>query len=33
VRLFLDDRGKIPYFNDLPADRGKPGMRGLFLVY
>jgi hypothetical protein len=32
VLLFLDYRTRLPYFSGLPADRGKPGMRGLFTV-
>jgi hypothetical protein len=32
VRLFLDYRGTLTYFGGLPADRGKPGMRGLFAI-
>ena len=32
LRLFADYRGKAPYFDSLPADRGKPGMRGFFVV-
>ena len=32
VRLFLDYRGKLPYFGGLPADRGKPGMKGFFAI-
>jgi hypothetical protein len=30
--LFLDYRGKVPYFGGLPADRSKPGMRGDFTI-
>jgi len=30
--LFLDIRGKIPYYAGLAADRNKPGMRGEFLI-
>ena len=30
--LFLDIRGKIPYYPGLAADRNKPGMRGEFLI-
>jgi hypothetical protein len=32
VSLFLDVRARIPYFDDLRADRGKAGMRGVFVV-
>jgi hypothetical protein len=32
VRLFLDRRTRVPYFDNLPADRGKAGMRGLFVI-
>jgi hypothetical protein len=30
--LFLDVRGKIPYYGALPADRNKPGMKGVFMI-
>jgi len=31
--LYLDYRGaKVPYFGNLPADRNKPGMKGMFTV-
>jgi hypothetical protein len=30
--LFLDYRGPLPYFAGLPADRRKPGMRGVFTI-
>jgi len=30
--LFLDYRGPIPYRGGLPADRSKPGMKGIFTV-
>jgi hypothetical protein len=30
--LFLDYRGKLPYFGTLPADRSKPGMKGTFRI-
>jgi hypothetical protein len=30
--LFLDIRGKIPYYSGVAADRNNPGMRGDFLV-
>lgn len=32
VRLFLDFRTRLRYFNALPADRGKSGMRGTFVI-
>jgi uncharacterized cupredoxin-like copper-binding protein len=32
VRIFLDVRARETYFGGLPADRAKPGMRGLFVV-
>jgi hypothetical protein len=32
VKLFLDYRAKVPYFGGLPADRGKSGMRGIFVI-
>jgi hypothetical protein len=32
VPLFLDVRARIPYFDGLPADRGKAGMRGFFVI-
>jgi hypothetical protein len=32
VGLFLDQRARIPYLDNLPADRGKPGMRGFFVI-
>jgi hypothetical protein len=32
VRLFLDVRTRETYFGGLPADRAKPGMRGLFVI-
>jgi hypothetical protein len=32
VPLFLDYRATVQYLNRLPADRGKPGMRGVFVV-
>ena len=32
VPLFLDVRARIPYFDGLPADRGKTGMRGFFVI-
>jgi hypothetical protein len=28
--LFLDIRGKLPYYSGLPADRNNPGMKGIF---
>jgi len=30
---FLDYRGKLPYFGSLPADRSKPGMKGVFTIF
>jgi hypothetical protein len=30
--IFLDVRGRIPYFDGLQADRGKAAMRGFFVV-
>jgi hypothetical protein len=30
---FLDYRGKLPYLAPLPADRTKPGMRGIFTIF
>lgn len=30
--LFLDYRGPLPYSGGLPADRAKPGMKGVFTV-
>jgi hypothetical protein len=32
AQLFLDSRARVPYFNSLRADRGKPGMRGFFVI-
>ena len=32
VPIFLDARARIPYFDGLPADRGKAGMRGVFVI-
>jgi hypothetical protein len=32
VPIFLDVRGRIPYFDRLPADRDKAGMRGFFVI-
>ncbi len=32
ARIFLDRRSRIPYLDSLPADRSKPGMRGLFVI-
>jgi hypothetical protein len=32
VRLFLDQRARVPYFDSLPADRSKPGMKGFFVI-
>lgn len=30
---YLDYRGKLPYFGSLPADRSKPGMKGIFTIF
>jgi hypothetical protein len=30
---YLDYRGKLPYFGSLPADRSKPGMKGVFTIF
>ena len=30
---YLDYRGKLPYLAPLPADRSKPGMRGIFTIF
>jgi hypothetical protein len=30
--LFLNYRGQLPYRSKLPADRAKPGMRGVFKI-
>ena len=30
---YLDYRGKLPYLSSLPADRTKPGMRGIFTIF
>jgi hypothetical protein len=32
VPVFLDVRARIPYFDSLPADRGKAGMTGFFVI-
>jgi hypothetical protein len=32
VPLFLDYRARVQYLDRLPADRSKPGMRGVFVV-
>jgi hypothetical protein len=32
VRLFLDRRARIPYFDGLAADRDNAAMRGLFVI-
>jgi hypothetical protein len=32
VRRFLDRRARVPYFDSLPADRGKAGMKGIFVI-
>ena len=31
--FYLDYRGKLPYLGSLPADRSKPGMRGVFTIF
>ena len=31
--LYLDYRGTLPYYAPLPADRSKPGMRGVFTIF
>jgi hypothetical protein len=31
--LFLDYRGRLPYSGSLPADRTKPGMKGIFTIF
>jgi hypothetical protein len=30
---YLDFRGKLPYLAPLPADRSKPGMKGVFTIF
>jgi len=30
--LFLDIRGKLPYYSGEPADRNNKGMKGIFLI-
>jgi hypothetical protein len=30
--LFLDYRGQLAYYGSLPADRSKPGMKGVFTI-
>ena len=30
---YLDYRGKLPYLAPLPADRSKPGMKGVFTIF
>jgi hypothetical protein len=30
--LFLDYRGRLPYFGSLPADRSKSAMKGIFTI-
>ena len=30
---YLDYRGKLPYLGSLPADRSKPGMKGIFTIF
>jgi hypothetical protein len=32
VRLSLNVRGTVAYFDGLPVDRGKPGMSGTFVI-
>lgn len=32
VQIFLDVRARETYFGGLPADRGKPGIRGFFVI-
>jgi hypothetical protein len=32
VRLFLDSRARVPYFDGLQADRNKRAMRGFFVI-
>ena len=31
--LFLDFRGEVPYRSILPADQGKPRMKGIFRIF
>ena len=31
--LFLDFRGPVPYSSTSAADRGKPGMKGIFTIH
>jgi hypothetical protein len=30
--LYLDYRGRLPYYSRLPEDRSKPGMKGTFTI-
>ena len=30
---YLDYRGRLPYLSPLPADRSKPGMKGIFTIF
>jgi hypothetical protein len=30
---YLDYRGQLPYLAPLPADRSKPGMKGVFTIF
>lgn len=30
--LYLDYRGKLPYYSAVKADLGKPGMKGIFTI-
>jgi len=30
---YLDYRGQLPYLAPLPADRSKPGMKGIFTIF
>jgi hypothetical protein len=30
---YLDYRGRLPYLAPLPADRSKPGMKGIFTIF
>ena len=32
VPIFLETRARIPYFDGLPADRGKAAMTGFFVI-
>ena len=31
--FYLDYRGQLPYLGSLPADRTKPGMKGIFTIF